>query len=514
VSVNGGAPATATFMATAASRETGNAATFALADGQTLTVRIDGRPVQTISFLTAEFAAIGAATAAEVAAVINAKISGARATVTGAGMRVTITSDRRGTTSGVNVTGGTANGALAFATGNVAGGGNVADVDAVTVAEVKSVVQAAVAGVTVSNDAGRVSIASNSTGTGASIQVQAASTADDELGLDNAVHSGGNAGTLPADADGLRWASLASVNATASVQGDNGLAPTETELEGDGTVGRETGLFSLEAIDDVAIIAAPGETGQAIHNLLISHCERLRFRFAILDPSADRTLTEIRDDRARYDTTYGALYYPWVRVPHRTNPNPRAVELLPPSGFMAGIYARSDVERGVHKAPANEVVRGALGFEFCLTQGHQEVLNPEGINALRFFEGRGNRAWGARTLSSDPEWKYINVRRLFIFLEHSLDRGLKWVVFEPNNEKLWARVRLTITAFLTEVWRTGALLGSKPEEAFFVKCDRTTMTQSDLDNGRLVCLVGVAPTKPAEFVIIRIGQFTADAKLA
>jgi phage tail sheath protein FI len=180
---------------------------------------------------------------------------------------------------------------------------------------------------------------------------------------------------------------------------------------------------------------------------------------------------------------------------------------------MAGIYARSDIERGVHKAPANETVRGVLGFTRNVGKGEQDVLNPEGINCLRFFEGRGYRVWGARTISSDPEWVYVNVRRLFIFLEHSIDRSTQWAVFEPNNEELWLKIRLTIESFLYDVWRTGALLGSKPEDAYFVRCDRSTMSQGDLDNGRLICLIGVAPTKPAEFVIFRIGQWTADASI-
>ena len=166
----------------------------------------------------------------------------------------------------------------------------------------------------------------------------------------------------------------------------------------------------------------------------------------------------------------------------------------------------------MHKAPANEVVRGITRFMQNVTYDRQAVLNPEGINALRFFPGRSNRVWGARTMSSDPEWKYVNVRRLFIYLEHSIDKSTQWAVFEPNNEALWANVRQTIADFLLVTWRTGALMGTKPEEAFFVRCDRTTMTQNDLDNGRLICLIGVAPTYPAEFVIFRIGQWTADAR--
>ena len=179
---------------------------------------------------------------------------------------------------------------------------------------------------------------------------------------------------------------------------------------------------------------------------------------------------------------------------------------------MAGLYASTDISRGVYKAPANEVVQGITQFVKNVTYGQQGVLNPEGVNALRFFPERGNRVWGARTMSSDPEWKYVNVRRLFIYLEHSIDKSTQWVVFEPNNERLWASVRQTIEDFLLVTWRSGALMGTKPEEAYFVRCDRTTMTQNDLDNGRLICLIGVAPTYPAEFVIFRIGQWTADAQ--
>ena len=191
---------------------------------------------------------------------------------------------------------------------------------------------------------------------------------------------------------------------------------------------------------------------------------------------------------------------------------PPATLDLPPSGFAAASTPAVDIDRGVHKAPANEVVLGITEFVQNVTYDRQSVLNPEGINALRFFAGRANRVWGARTMSSDPEWKYVNVRRLFIYLEHSIDRSTQWAVFEPNNERLWASIRQTVEDFLVVTWRTGALMGTKPEEAFFVRCDRTTMTQNDLDNGRLICLIGVAPTYPAEFVIFRIGQWTADAQ--
>jgi phage tail sheath protein FI len=211
------------------------------------------------------------------------------------------------------------------------------------------------------------------------------------------------------------------------------------------------------------------------------------------------------------------LYHPHIEIfdpterPAQGAPPKRL--LLPPSGFVTGIYARSDIERGVHKAPANEVVRGLTKFEANINKARQDVLNPEGINALRFFEGRGNRVWGARTMSSDPEWKYVNVRRLFIYIEHSIDKGTQWAVFEPNGPRLWANIRQTVEDFLLVLWRDGALLGDKPEQAYFVRCDRTTMTQNDLDNGRMICLIGIAPVKPAEYVIFRIGQWTGDAKV-
>jgi len=186
---------------------------------------------------------------------------------------------------------------------------------------------------------------------------------------------------------------------------------------------------------------------------------------------------------------------------------------LPPSGYVAGIYARSDIERGVHKAPANEVVRGIVGLRRKVNKEQQDILNPYpvNINVIRDFRdhNRGIRVYGGRVITSDPDWKYVNVRRLLIFIEASIERGLQWVVFEPNAEPLWARVRRVITNFLTVVWRNGALEGIKPEEAFFVKCDRTTMTRTEIDNGQLIVLVGVAPVKPAEFVIVRIGLWTA-----
>jgi phage tail sheath protein FI len=284
-----------------------------------------------------------------------------------------------------------------------------------------------------------------------------------------------------------------------------------------------TGLEALGEIDDVAIVAAPDivrledpASQKEATSFLIDHCEQLRYRIAVVDPPAGCSISQVREFRGQFDTEYGALYYPWLRIIDPTaKPDPGAPPAtldLPPSGATAGIYARSDIERGVHKAPANEVVQGITQFVKNVTYGQQGVLNPEGINALRTFPERGDRVWGARTMSSDPEWRYVNVRRLFIYLEHSIDKATQWVVFEPNNEALWASVRQSIEDFLLATWRTGALMGTKPEQAYFVRCDRTTMTQNDLDNGRLICLIGVAPTYPAEFVIFRIGQWTADAQ--
>lgn len=303
--------------------------------------------------------------------------------------------------------------------------------------------------------------------------------------------------------------------------GSDGQRPTATQYEGDASPGsmKKTGLKSLEGIDDISIVAAPGSTygyensyrsdAQTIMGLLISHAENMRYRIAVLDSGNDQAIADVRSLRARLDSKYAALYYPWVRI---LDPVTQREINLPPSGFVAGIYARNDINRAVYKAPANEVVNLAIGFEQLLNKSQQDVLNPEGINCFRYFVGRGFRLWGARTVSSDPEWKYVNLRRYFAYLEHSIDKGTQWAVFEPNGEALWANIRRTIEDFLFNEWVSGALLGDKPEKAFFVRCDRSTMTQNDLDNGRLVCQIGIAPLRPAEFVIFRIGQWTADRK--
>jgi phage tail sheath protein FI len=308
--------------------------------------------------------------------------------------------------------------------------------------------------------------------------------------------------------------------------GDDGVRPAPDSYRGDDVdPKRKTGLTALKDIPDISIVAAPGHTvwkpgdanallnSQLVANHLISHVEEMRYRIAVLDSPPGQLLTDVRAYRAKLDSTRAALYYPFVRILDPVAPPdlPREIN-LPPSGFITGIYARNDVDHGVHKAPANEVIRGALDLEVLVNKGQQDVLNPESINVLRFFEGRGYRVWGARTITSDPEWKYVNVRRYFIYLEHSIDRGTQWAVFENNGDALWANVRRTVEDFLFNEWKSGHLFGTKPDEAYFVRCDRTTMTQNDFDNGRLVCLIGVSPLRPAEFVIFRIGQKTADAR--
>jgi Bacteriophage tail sheath protein len=281
-----------------------------------------------------------------------------------------------------------------------------------------------------------------------------------------------------------------------------------------------TGLEGLMTIRDISLMAAPDDVAtQTFADELLNRCEAAKDRFAILnDPTDSSDLQAVGRHR---DSTYGAVYYPRLRVvaPH----TPLGHTIVPSCGHMAGIYARSDIERGVHKAPANEVVRGILSRDLnggirpldkTLTKREHDILNPKGVNVIRDFrsDGRDIRIWGARTMASDSMWKYVNVRRLFIFIEQSIDRGTQWAVFEPNSEPTWIAVRTSITNFLRTIWRNGALMGTTQEEAFFVKCDRTTMTQDDFDNGRLICLIGVAPVKPAEFVIFRISQKTLEAE--
>ncbi|MFF0161568.1 phage tail sheath family protein [Streptomyces sp. NPDC005263] len=282
-----------------------------------------------------------------------------------------------------------------------------------------------------------------------------------------------------------------------------------------------TGFGGLEAVDEISMVAVPDlmaayqrgaidlEAVKAVQLGLIAHCELMGDRVAIIDPPPSMNARQIRvwrQETAGYDSKYAALYYPWIKS---FDPATGQARLVPPSGHVAGVWARNDSERGVHKAPANEVVRGAVDLEIQITRGEQDLLNPIGVNCIRAFPGRGIRIWGARTLSSDPAWRYLNVRRYFNYLEESILIGTQWVVFEPNDHALWARIRRNVSAFLVNEWRAGALFGAKPEDAFYVKCDEESNPPESVDVGRVVCEIGIAPVKPAEFVIFRLAQFSS-----
>jgi hypothetical protein len=312
---------------------------------------------------------------------------------------------------------------------------------------------------------------------------------------------------FPSAPDGLNLALVNGLDGTA--------APTLAVYSGtDNGPGQRTGIQALTDVLDISIEAVPGITDQNVMNALILHCETLKYRFAILDSAEGADINAIQTQRNLYDTKYAALYYPRISI---LDPLMNTDILAPASGHMAGIYARVDDQRGVWKAPANEVLGGVDSLEFKLSKGDQDVLNPEPVNisVLRDFRdhSRGLRVYGARCITSDAEWKYINVRRLFIFIEASLDLGTQWAVFEPNDQKLWNRLIQSVSNFLTGIWRQGGLMGSKAEEAFFVKCGLDTMSADDLENGRLIMLVGVAPVYPAEFVIIRIGQWVGGSSV-
>jgi phage tail sheath protein FI len=282
-------------------------------------------------------------------------------------------------------------------------------------------------------------------------------------------------------------------------------------------------LAKFEAIDEIAIVAAPGQTDDTVRSDMVTHCKiKTTDRFAIFDSaetvetSGSLNLTLLDPSNAANvlpdNSDYAAFYFPWLEVfdpaTKIQNPSGTGRIFVPPSGHMAGIYARVDTSRGVHKAPANEVPMGALGLKYNISKAQQDGLNPQGVNCIRDMNGN-IRVWGARTIGGDKngEWKYINVRRLFLFLRESIDEGTQWVVFEPNDMALWAKIRRNITAFLTNVWRTGALFGATPQEAFYVKCDEETNPPDVRDLGQVVTEIGVAVVKPAEFVIFRISQW-------
>lgn len=292
-----------------------------------------------------------------------------------------------------------------------------------------------------------------------------------------------------------------------------------------GDTADRTGFAGLEAIENVTMLCVPDlmaayQSGavdldgvKAVQLAMIAHCELMADRVAILDPPPGLGAQQVRDwrvDVAGYDSKYAALYWPWIRVVDPVKGRP---ELVPPSGYVAGVWARSDETRGVHKAPANEVLRGVVDLETNITRGEHDQLNPVAVNCIRAFPGQGIRVWGARTLSSDPEWRYLNVRRLFNFVEKSILDGTNWVVFEPNDRFLWGSVRRTITMFLRRVWRSGALSGRTPEEAFFVKCDEENNPPENQDAGMLTVDIGIAPVKPAEFIVFRVSQYSQGSAL-
>jgi len=266
--------------------------------------------------------------------------------------------------------------------------------------------------------------------------------------------------------------------------------------------GKRTGLYLFDEITDISIVAAPGVSEPAAWDAILSHCERNKYRVAILDPPEEvpKGIDTIPMPR---DSMYGTYYFPYVQM---YDTELEAEVFAPPSGGIAGVWGRVDDTRGVHKAPANEIFRGTTGLRYKLTDAEQELLNPKGINCIREFVGRGIRVWGARTFSSDPEWKYINVRRLFCMMERTIQHGTNWAVFEPNTRQLWKKIERTITAFLLRLWRDGALFGDTPEEAFYIRCDDELNPPESIDAGYVIIEIGVAPAKPAEFVVFRISQ--------
>jgi phage tail sheath protein FI len=309
--------------------------------------------------------------------------------------------------------------------------------------------------------------------------------------------------------------SLGPAAGAALTGGADGPAPVVADYTGipNNALEEAQGLEALKANEfrDVSLVYAPN-VDKNVAGAIITHCEKQRYRFAVIDSAPNVANSGNLDPRLLMatDTQYAAFYYPWLWT---SDPQPGALRKVPPGGHVLGVYARTDDVRGVFKAPANEIVEGAIDLEFDIHDELQAVLNPKGVNVIRKFPSRGVRIWGARTLTSNTLWKYVPVRRLFIFLERSIFEGTQWVVFEPNDETLWARVKDTIRLFLRSQWRQGALMGVTEDQAFQIACDRTTMTQDDILNGRLIAQIGIAPVRPAEFVIFQIYQNTAEAQV-
>lgn len=278
-------------------------------------------------------------------------------------------------------------------------------------------------------------------------------------------------------------------------------------------------LAKMESIDEIAIVVAPGIIDAGVRAAVVAHCAvRTTDRFAILDvPEVVETTNRLDLTKLSFDTAgnvlpqasdYAAVYFPWLRVDDLA----RGPINVPPSGHVAGVYARVDAQRGVHKAPANEAIMSVIDVKYPLSDAQQDGLNPQGVNAIRNLDG-SLRIWGARTLGGDvnEEWRYVPIRRLFLFLRKSIYRGTAWVVFEPNDAALWAKIVRNVSAFLTNVWRDGALFGATAQEAFYVKCDEETNPQSVREAGRVVTEIGVAVNAPAEFVVFRISQWAGPS---
>lgn len=329
---------------------------------------------------------------------------------------------------------------------------------------------------------------------------------------------------IDAPADAL--AAGVSAGTVALATDSKAVVPTVSTAAIIGDSATRTGFAAFEMFEDITMIAAPdlvmmhrqgligSDDVKAVQTAMIAHCELMGNRMAILDAPAGLNAQQVSDwrmNQAGYDSKFAVLYWPWISV---FDPSVGHNIDFPPSGYMAGIWSRNDDTRGVFKAPANEVIQGAVGVELNVTRGEMDLLNPQGVNSIKAFPGRGIRVWGARTLSSDAEWRYVNVRRYFNYLEESILQGTQWCVFEPNDERLWGRIRRTISAFLVLEWRSGALFGAKPEQAFFVKCDGDNNTAESIDAGMVVVEIGVAPVKPAEFVIFRLAQFSGGTSIS
>lgn len=511
---------------------------YVLADGATLDITVAGSPVVNVVFNTADFVDITQATYAEVAAVLGAAgLTGLEPL--GAAEPLVFTTTATGVAATITLA-GTSLAALGLAAGVATG------TAATTGTEVFFVKQGAEAGADWHDSAAAVTTLAAILALGAVSTLTFSVEFEDADGYSQRFEGLGTSPLHPQYIGALlgmvpprraaqleNLAGLAIIGAPTAFALRTGLTtgadPNGRRIFqlGTGTDGSEPsaeryreGLAALNGIDGISIIAAPGSSmatqAEAIRVELIANAEaRGAYRIAVLDAPAAQTIAQIRSIRASMDSEHAALYHPWVVVANpdaRPGDYSRPLELqVPPSGHVCGIYARNDAERGVYKAPANEVVVGALRFESNITMAQQEVLNPEGINVLRSFRGRGHRVWGARLASSNPEMRYVNVRRYFNYISSTLDNGTQWVVFEPNGEQLWERVTATVSDFLYDEWTSGALLGRTQDEAFFVRCGRSVMTQSDIDNGRLICEVGMALVYPAEFVVFRLGQKTATS---